>query len=417
MSSHNDALKHDVPLVQIPFFADVLSRYPTTTSILDPLKRLGHPKSSLDISYPDSKTVNAVDIICALACHVQLRGASTASFINRHWQSFIGRWYKFLLERYILVDAESSPHTPEGASMAEHIMLGCSVLLLFPEETPDAQVKLTRCSPWLQALLIQVWLKAIDTTHRSWGNWDIPIGMIGVMRAAASANGHPDADLPTALHASTPRLYTVTDREVGAILARHAMYLAHRVPQMTLPQLSHLKLFMMINMNSAFFDDTIPTLEYKNLQYFTPAFVYMMRTLLHQRKSLKKARPQSKECVDAFPIVTTMMIFFSEELVHDPNRVRDMLKGGLLEAFFQAYPFYFTMQNTHGTAESFGDCGVIRGLWCESYRANIDVSGLRNCAQGVRSSRGRYPGEPEVRGGRYAIQVGRYLGGLAESED
>ncbi|KAL0574018.1 hypothetical protein V5O48_007940 [Marasmius crinis-equi] len=353
MSTMNDALREEPTIRGIPFFAKALSRFPTVSSTLEQIRKLGQPNSSLDISHPDAKTLNAIEVIGALACHMQARGAVTATFIQRNWSGYLSRWVKFLLEKFVLVEPQYGPNTPEGVDVVEHLLIGVPIFLSFPDDkAADCTIAVVGSSPYLLHLVTQVWCKVIDTSHHTWGTWS-------VLMETVVAGSHPDFTPPQIRDPATPRLYRAADEEVGRMLCRHIMHEARRLPTMDLHELGQFKMFTMITTQPRCFEGEYPTFLHTNLKYSVAAYVEMLRGLLYKRKSLRHASIDSRECTDAFHIAMPTMLGLSEARVHDPYRVGDMLKGGLIEAIFKAYPCFFLQKNMNDPDDGFDRCSVL----------------------------------------------------------
>ncbi|KAL0068186.1 hypothetical protein AAF712_004846 [Marasmius tenuissimus] len=354
MSQVSDALREELPIRNLPYFAKALSRFPTISSTLEQIRRIGNPTHSIDISHPDTKTLNAIEVIGALACHMQAKGPLTAAFVRRHWSTFFSRWIKFLLEKFILVEPQNSPNTPQGVDAVEHILTGVPIFLSFPEDgAADEIIAVVSASPYLLHLVSQVWCKTIDTSHHTWGTWTIALGIV-------VAGSHPQYTPPQIRDPSTPTLYRAKQGNLGEILSRHISHEAQRLPTMDLRDLGYFKMFMMVICQPRCFDTEHPTMLHKNLQYSVPAYVAVLRGLLHKRKSLRNASIDGRECTDAQQIAMPMMISLSEPRMHDPYRVREMLKDGLIEAIFKAYPCFFlnTAAAEPTVGDPFGNCAV-----------------------------------------------------------
>ncbi|KAK1219201.1 hypothetical protein PQX77_018077 [Marasmius sp. AFHP31] len=109
MSQVGDALREELPIRNLPYFVKALSRFPTVSSTLEQVtQRIGDSTHSIDTSHPDAKTLNVIEVIGALACHMQAKGSLTAAFVRRYWSTFFSRWIKFLLEIFILVELKTA---------------------------------------------------------------------------------------------------------------------------------------------------------------------------------------------------------------------------------------------------------------------------------------------------------------------
>ncbi|KAL0571621.1 hypothetical protein V5O48_010339 [Marasmius crinis-equi] len=310
--------------VGLDFLRQCSPKFPTPFTAVNELRRLGKPPSdcNIDIFNPGVRLQTAIKVMGALANREVAPSETVSPHIKAHWKSLIGPWVRVLLEDLILGD-QGGPITPEGVITWDHILMcipGCLATVV-----PDIKT-LNHTTPYLEPLLIQIWLTVIDECHWTWRVWCFL--MVNVLATEVSENKN---------NIEPRRMPYRRNQNTGLILVRHINTHIPKISKMPSEDISALKCFMI--MVSAFQDSSGPfTLCEVRLQAI-PALVRLASTILFRcyRKIVHPDSHLDRRSNDLHTIVELALTYLCSAM-HDSRSVLLALESGLLKVVVKIPP-------------------------------------------------------------------------------
>ncbi|KAL0571619.1 hypothetical protein V5O48_010337 [Marasmius crinis-equi] len=296
-------------------------KFPGPLAAVNELHRLGRPPSNhvIDISTPGVRLQTAIKVMGALANRELAPWETVSLHVKAHWKSFIGLWVRVLLKDLILGD-QGGPITPEGVMARDNILMcvpGC-----LARGAPDIKM-LNHTTPYLEPLLIQIWLTVIDEYHLAWPVWCLL--MVNVLAIEVSEIKN-------------------TDQKTSLILVRHINTHIPKLSNMSSEDISTFKCFMAMLLA---FQDSGGPLTFCEVRLQTiPALVRLASTILFRcYKKIIHSDSHLQGCSDDLHTIVELALTYLCSAIHDSRSVLLALESGLLKVVVRIPPQFF--ENDH----------------------------------------------------------------------
>ncbi|KAL0578661.1 hypothetical protein V5O48_003327 [Marasmius crinis-equi] len=299
--------------------AEVMKEYPSSITAIEHLRRTRIPNAgSFDLSHPGTDVNSVIAAIMALCeCLDRPRISVAIGNIEKYWGSVLRPWVAFLLGQICRGD----PSSPEGVDAFEDLLAATPPIVaiglghIHPDSTyvPDSAIS---------ALIFQIWLRAVERHHISWGPWSALMAyMTESWPEVASSLGYTH------------------NSNLGGTFIRHLNYLTQVITTLPTSFLGNIANFLcVISFRGNVQDSSLGCHSFRRT--IIPALVRIISGLVRKRKSLRHASGGSYEREAARRVVslaTRLLILF----VADPLSVVAVLDAGILKAIIKAHKCFF----------------------------------------------------------------------------
>ncbi|KAJ8089848.1 hypothetical protein PM082_018424 [Marasmius tenuissimus] len=333
-------------LLAYDFINQARARFPSVTSAVSSLKEIGSPPAlPPDPSHPPSQVKTVLLIFASLGAYLKIYGPSAGVTIKVNWMELFGPWVRYLIEGFIMVGEK--PSTIEGMDVLQYSMSFIPLLLYRRQalQRMEDNHELQQKDPHLQRLFTQVLLKALDESHPTWRVWLTQLFHLHGLSKPSSS--HISSITNANFLRNTP-YRNATPADIGLILVRHVNHIAHTARTTLLPhEVCDVKFFV-----STLFNQDLsghPILLTGVVRHAIPAFVNLISSFLHKRKSLKIVHQDgpgipdtnNAECQDAYYVVDRVMKLLC--IVLRGFEV-DAMEAGIFDAIFKSFPCFYQVK-------------------------------------------------------------------------
>ncbi|KAL0576719.1 hypothetical protein V5O48_005261 [Marasmius crinis-equi] len=295
---------------------EIVKDYPASITAIEHLKKTRVPNAaSFDLSHPGAGVYSAIVAIVALVQHIDGPGSTIAvANVEKYWSSVLHPWIVFLLRQ--ICQLEGEPSTPEGIDAFENILASIPPVLALPLPRFANMYPVSHCfDPTIKPLVVQIWLRAVEQHHITWGPWS---GLMAYM-----AKSWP---------ALVPSLDYTHDINLGSVFLRHLECFTQAIT--TLPFVSNIANFL----NVISLDGNIqecPIFVCGSLREATIGALVRLTSGLARRK--RKGYASDKLKKEALREAIFVAIRLLTLVIVDPSSVVSALNAGVLEMIVKVH--------------------------------------------------------------------------------
>ncbi|KAK7047486.1 hypothetical protein VNI00_006717 [Paramarasmius palmivorus] len=324
------------------FLKEGSARFNTPRRAVSTLRsQFPRPPSAIDISEPSNEVCTVLQALACLACYItpahplaiQTRNhrdtKQVAQLVESNWDSCIGPWIMFYIERFLLAD--TGPSTRRGQEVLDVIAYMIPLLFMYPAlctHSRQAVEQLKHTSPDFPITATRAMITLVEKDHFTWGSWAAALG--SVQYYGSGSEVFVTAMVDAAL---------VYQHNVALIYVQHLHRECQRAytPSQTID--FHGMRCMMLSFAACIHPDSplyIPFIIHGGVH----KLVKLLTTVICRRKTLQHIPSKSKKLEDPHAVIAVTIVHLGMSFARSPTTVCDVIDGGLIMAIFKANRFY-----------------------------------------------------------------------------